>query len=293
MPRMAGRLPNFLIVGAMKSGTSSLASWIGAHPQAFIAAGKEIHFFDVDQNWELGLEWYRENFDGTDGALAVGEGTPRYMFLRRSVERMAAAVPEAKLIVCLRDPVERAFSHYLHAYYRVGDERRSFANAVADELAESAAFEPEEVAGGYVQRGYYARQLERLTAHFPRDRVHVVLFDDIRHDPRRVFADTCRFLGLADDFQPRNVGSRANGAAVYRPLTVWRWMRRHHVLSRLPPRLASVIERAMKRSLSRYPAIDPPVHAALAERFALHNDALAGWLGRDLPPWGTPRRFNR
>jgi hypothetical protein len=285
---MAGRLPNFLIVGAMKSGTSSLANWIGAHPQAFIAAGKEIHFFDVDENWQLGLEWYRENFDGTDGALAVGEGTPRYMFLRRAVERMAAAVPEAKLIVCLRDPVERAFSHYLHAYYRVADERRSFATAVEDELARAVDFEPEEVAGGYVQRGYYARQLERLTAHFPRVRVHVVLFDDIRDDPGRAFSETCRFLGLADDLPPRNVGSRVNAAAVYRPLTVWRWMRRDDVLPRLHPRLASLIERAMKRSLSRYPAIDPAVHSRLAEHFAPHNDALAAWLERDLPSWSAP-----
>jgi hypothetical protein len=217
--------------------------------------------------------------------VAIGEGTPRYMYLARSVERMAQTLPEAKLIVCLREPIGRARSHWSHAYYRAGAERRSFEQAIRDELAMPEDFEAESVDGGYVGRGHYARQLERLERHFPRERIHVVLFDDIRSDPAGVFSAACRFLGIADDVQPPNLGSRDNSAVVYRPLWLWRRMRRHRTLDKLPGRLAWRIERTMKRPLPKQPPIEPGLSRALAEHYAPHNAALAERLGRDLSRW--------
>jgi hypothetical protein len=281
-------LPNFLIVGAMKSGTTSLANWIGAHPEAFVPPGKEIHFFDVDEHWALGLDWYGEIFASAGDAVAVGEATPRYIFLARAVQRMAETVPDAKVIVCLRDPIARARSHWLHAYYRAGVERRSFEQAVHDELAQPEGVECESVAGGYLARGHYTRQLERLEHHYPRERIHVILFEDLVRDPAGAFSEVCAYLGIAADQQPDNLGSRDNAAVVYRPLRLWRFMRRHKLLDRMHPRLAWRIERTMKHRLPKPAPLQPELRSRLAEHFAPHNAALAAWLGRDLDIWAGP-----
>ena len=271
----------------MKSGTTSLANWLGAHPDAFIAPGKEIHFFDIDQYWALGMPWYARISTSVAEQTAVGEGTPRYMFFERSVERMAQTLPDAKLIVCLREPTSRAFSHYLHAYHRAGVERRSFAAAIERELALPEGHEHDGIDGSYVHRGYYARQLERLATRYPRERIHVALFDDMKADPARVYREVCEFLGIAADAGTPNLGSRDNAAATYRPLALWRLMRRHKVLDRLPGRVAWRLERAMKQTLDRYPVIDPAVRDRLHAHFEPHNAALAAWLGRDLPEWNS------
>jgi hypothetical protein len=110
---LPGRLPNFLIVGAMKSGTTSLARYLGAHPQAYVAPEKEINFFERGYVWNRGVDWYASRFEGAGDALAVGEASPSYMYWPTAIERMASVVPDARLIALLRDPVERAYSHYL------------------------------------------------------------------------------------------------------------------------------------------------------------------------------------
>lgn len=281
---MTGTLPNFLIVGAMKSGTTSLANWLGAHPDAYMAPGKEVHFFDVDQNWALGIDWYREIFAGASGQTAVGEGTPRYMFLERAVDRMAQTLPEAKLIVCLRDPIGRAYSHWLHAYHRNARDRRSFEQAMRDEMAGPEVFECESIDGGYLTRGQYARQLERLERHYPRDRIQVVFFEDLLRDPAASFDDVCRYLDIATGVRPDNLGSKDNPAATYRPLWLWRQIRAYRRFERMPRRIAGRLERAMKRPLTKTP-IDPAVQQMLAEYFEPHTAALERWLGHEVSGW--------
>jgi len=286
---MSPPLPNFLIVGAMKSGTTSLANWIARHPQGYLAPGKEIHFFDVDEKWELGLDWYRGFFAGADGAAAVGEGTPRYMFLARAVERMAATVPDAKLIVGLRDPVGRAVSHWQHACYRAGRERRSFEESVRHELTLPVDFECESINGAYLARGYYARQLERLERHYPRERIHVLLFEDMQADAAGVFAGVCEFLGI-DAVHPPNLGSRDNAAGGYRPLWLWRRLQHRRRIQRWHPRVAGPIERAMKAPLPRQAPLDPALQTLLVEHFEPHTAALEQWLGRPVEGWKRPQR---
>ena len=285
---MTGPLPNFLIVGTMKSGTTSLANWLGAHPQAYVPPRKEIHFFDVDEYWALGVDWYREHFAGAAGEPAVGEGTPRYIFFGQAVERMAQTLPDAKLIVCLRDPIERARSHWTHAYHRSAVERRSFEQAMRDELALETHPEPEGLDGGYLARGHYAVQLERLERHYPRDRVHLVLFDDLRADPAAAFAATCEYLGIDPAFRPPRLGSRDNAAATYRPLTLWRHIQRHRMLGRVHPRLAWAIERTMKAPLPSHEPISDELWVQLAEHFEPHTSALERRLGRPIVGWTRP-----
>src|SRR5688572_19406956 len=106
----AGRLPDFVVIGSMRAGSTSLARYIGAHPSVYMPPKKELHFFDW--NWDRGLDWYRAQFrDATPGAI-IGEATPIYIVYREAMERLAKACPEARLLVVLRDPVSRAYSHY-------------------------------------------------------------------------------------------------------------------------------------------------------------------------------------
>src|ERR1051326_983405 len=103
------RLPTFLIIGAGRSGTTSLARYLGSHPHVFMARAKEMHFFDSDSKTR---EWYRPRFAEARRQTAVGEATPNYLYEPAAIKRMAAIVPEARLIAILRDPVDRAYSHY-------------------------------------------------------------------------------------------------------------------------------------------------------------------------------------
>ncbi|MGH2726565.1 MAG: sulfotransferase domain-containing protein, partial [Actinomycetota bacterium] len=126
---MASQLPNFLILGAMKAGTTSLAYWLGEHPDVFLAPGKELFFFNVPQRWELGVDWYRSQFAGSEGKIARGEATPGYLGHPQAAERIAATLPDVRLIALLRHPADRAYSQYWHNR-ATGTETRTFARMV-------------------------------------------------------------------------------------------------------------------------------------------------------------------
>ena len=290
---MGGRLPNFLIVGAAKCGTTSLAAWLAGHPDVHVAPEKEVYFFDRESRWNRGTEWYAERFGGAGGAAAVGEATPNYLFGERALERIATTLPGVRAVACLRDPVDRAFSDWRHWYHRRAAERRPFAQAVADELeGRDAARDRGGFPGHdpdvpyYVAKGEYLPQLERLCALLGRERVHVVLLDDLHAQPGATFAEVCRFLGVDDTVAPESVGSRENASFEFRPLWLWRLLVRHR--ERLPEPLARFLAlRVMRRPPREYAPMDAAVRARLEAHYAGPNARLAEWLGRDLSAWGV------
>ena len=237
-----------MIVGAMKAGTTSLAAWLRAHPQVFMSDDKELHFFD--HRWELGIDWYCSHFAGAPDGAAVGEASPSYCVRQAYVERIAAVVPEARLIMLLRDPVERAWSQHRYSLRR-GDTIATFEQAIDGELA----LGPDDwrTAGMCLARGRYIEHLASLTSRFGRDRLHVVLFDDLADDPRALFASTCRFLGIDDGVVPDEVGRPFDPADA------------------LPPH-ADV-------------EMSPDTRRWLVEYFRPYNQRLADWLDADLSAW--------
>ena len=292
---MPAQLPNFLIVGAAKSGTTSLAAWLAEHPDVFVAPGKELHFFSVESNWARGVGWYAEQFAASAGEPAIGEATPMYLFADRAAERMADVVPGARLVVCLREPASRALSHWRHWYHRRAVERRPFAEAVDEELAQLASRPPEALSaydpdgGYYVEMGRYLPQLERLCRYFPRERVHVLLLEDLHDAPRETFAQVCRFLGVDDAVVPDSVGTTENLAFEFRPLALWRLLVRHH--ERLPAPVAKFLAlRVLRRRPRRQPPMDPALRRRLQGFYADDNARLAAWLGRDLSAWNEEAR---
>ncbi len=170
--------PNFIGIGAHKSGTSWLARILASHPNAWIPA-KELHFFD--QYWSRGTGWYESCFDRASGRVC-GEFTPMYMFDPACCNRIAETCPDARLICMLRNPVDRAVSAYRMMRQRFG-EKRSF---------EACCAEDSEL----VDRGRYAEQLSRFQNYFSDDRILVLLFEETVCDTEGLRGVLGDFLGL-------------------------------------------------------------------------------------------------
>jgi hypothetical protein len=287
------RFPDFIVAGTMKSGTSSLANWLNARDDVHLAPSKELHFFNAHANFERGPGWYAEKLGAPEDVTLAFEATPLYAFYPEAIDRMAKLLPEAKVIVCLREPGARAYSHYRHFYDRSVVEHRSFHDAVEEELGGDVE-RPGRVEPGpydtesqrYVAQGLYRQQLEHVAAAIGgREKLHVVLMDDLRDAPQDAYAKACAFLGLDPGEPPEAVGKRSNAHFEYRPVKVWRRLVRHRVLERLPKKTARWIAVDLMRKETTPKPIDPDVRRRLSDFYAPHNQALAEYLGRDLSRW--------
>lgn len=205
-------LPHFLLIGAQKAGTTSLYDAIAQHPRVVHALGKGVHYFDAAGR---GAAWYRSNFpvvlrpgrdDPARAPFLTGEASPEYLPHPLAPARVAALVPGVRLLAVLRDPVDRAVSHYHHSR-ALGTESLPLREALARE-AERVAGELARVAAdpradsvalrhhAYVTRSRYAEQLARWLALFPREQLLAVRFEDLVADPPAVLDRVFAFLGL-------------------------------------------------------------------------------------------------
>ena len=225
-----GKHPDFLIIGTQKGGTTSLYSYLSAHRHVSAAVTKEVHYFDF--HYGCGDAWYRAHFAPAVWLRArrqlTGEASPGYLYNPYTPARVAASLPDAKLIVMLRDPAERAFSHYQMSVRR-GREHLPFAEALDREaerlsgerrrLGLEAAFArgPSHRNHSYLARGHYAEQLEGWLEHFSRDQLLVLESERFFAAPEQVHAETMHFLGLPHHPLPhyRNLNGwgRAQGVA--------------------------------------------------------------------------------
>ena len=207
-------LPDFLIIGTQRGGTTSLYNYLAGHPCVGRALTKELRYFDV--GYHLGPRWYRSRFP-TAANLAVrrwrhgggmtGEASPDYLFYPHASARLASLLPGARQVVLLRDPVERAWSHWWHQVRR-GHEDLSFDDAVAAEDSRLTAGLLDVTGAGvgsltyhdhhhsYVTRGIYAPQLERWWRFVPREQTLVLRSEDLFEQPAAVFARVQAFIGL-------------------------------------------------------------------------------------------------
>ena len=197
-------LPDTVIIGAQKCGTSSLYYFLSQHPDVARPTKKEIHYFD--KYYQRGIGWYRLHFSRDHSKLNF-EASPYYVFHPKIPERLVATLPEAKIIVMLRDPVARAYSHYWHEK-RLGHEHLSFADAIEAEdkrlAGESARLSEEDRYRSYnhdhysyVARGRYAEQIERWFQFFARQQFLFVESERFFASPRQEMARVTAFLGLS------------------------------------------------------------------------------------------------
>lgn len=205
-------LPDAVIIGAMKCGTTSLNAWLRHHPQVLYPCRKELHYFD--QHSDRSVAWYRSHFPllralrRPPGGFCTLEATPAYLYRPEVPERMHSLLPEARLIAILRNPVARAISHYDHRL-RHGRELRSLQEALTDQQGfddqgNRTAFNP------YKSRGHYAQHISRVLSFYQRDRLLILRSEDLFASPDVAYKRVLEFLQIDSshplaDRKPRNV----------------------------------------------------------------------------------------
>lgn len=270
---MVGRLPDLVVIGAPKAGTTSLARWLSDHPDVRMSATKELEFFDL--YFDRGLDWYAEQLPPGGPGLVVGEATPTYLGHPLAPTRAAQSLPAARFVAVLREPVSRAWSNYWF-FCQLGLERRSWASAVR---AERKGRGPD-----YLGRGRYAEQVARWDAVVDPDRLLLLLFDDLVADPAGVFARVCRFAGVRDDVPPTSTRS-VNPTSRPRSRHLQYALHATGLSRRSGPGRALWSWNARG---GRPPTLPREAAAELRQRYAADNAALADRLGTALPAAWKP-----
>jgi Sulfotransferase domain len=218
-------LPDFIIIGAMKAGTTSLFYYLSQHPDLYLSVPKEVHFFDGGKNPKVdtfakGEIWYRAHFPlkkELNGKAKVYEASPVYIFNPLAPKRIFDTIPNVKLILLLRNPTERAVSHYLHGARRNWDSLPFYDALQAEEARLKPVIEAQDyksrtyIEHSYKSRGLYKQQIERYLAYFAREQMLILdsnnLFTQTDHAIKRVFD----FIGVDAQFKVKNL-STANSA---------------------------------------------------------------------------------
>lgn len=288
-------LPNFFVIGAMKAGTTSLGRYLDQHPDVFISQTTYPLFFaeDLLEPWQrdgrpdLTLDDYRAEFEGAGSTPAVGEVAPEYLYSTEAPRRIHDAVPDARLIVVLRDPAERAFSSYLHV---VRDGTESI-----DDFADALDAEPDRTARGfgplwhYRAAGRYDEQLQRWLDVFDRDQMWIGLYDDYRVDAVGFVREVFRFLGVdgsvaADTTLHFNVSSVPRSRKLFSVLTTESRTRR--VAKQLVPERwrEPMRVKLMNHAMTR-PKLAPEIRRMLVDEYRDDIANVEKLLDSDLSAW--------
>jgi hypothetical protein len=193
------RLADFLVIGAVKAATTSIAAYLDSHPGIFVPARKELAFFTYEYNWLRGRDWYESCFEGSEPGQLRGDVSPHYAWwpsYEGVPERAAAVVPDARIIYLVRDPVERMASMFRQAS-GFGGERRSFARAVLE-------------TSDYLDTSRYHTQLQRWLNCFPEEQVLVVATEALRTDPAAVMTAVFSFLDVDTGWRPPELDLQHN-----------------------------------------------------------------------------------
>ena len=197
------RLPDFLGIGTQKGGTTSLQLWLAQHPEVFLPSSKEVQYFSLHADQPL--SWYASHFSAAQPQQTLGEITPYYLFHPQAPQRIKCLLPGVKLVVLLRDPVERSLSHYFHAR-RLGFEQLGLQEALLKEQQRLAGAEQcLAQAGGshfshqkhsYLARSRYEQQLQRYEQLFKPEQLLVLRSEDLFQDQGPCWKTICTFLGV-------------------------------------------------------------------------------------------------
>jgi len=287
------RLPNFLIIGAEKAGTTWLYDRLRRHPDVFIPKVKEIHYFNhlnsnlrPRRNYERhDFEWYGDHFRRSDWESAVGEATPMYLCDERAPARIHNHLPDVKLIACLRHPTDRAYSHYWMAQGKDHTEY-SFQQVVGQKVPK------------FIERGQYGEQLERYLDRFARSQLRIVIHEELFADPVRHLNEVCGFLGVENMFYSDqdwitdavNSSSTVRSTTLHRAIgTVAKWMRNRsgfrQALDALKKTgLTNRIKKANKQTRD-YPEMPDELRRELDDYYADTVRNVEEILGRRIRAW--------
>jgi hypothetical protein len=196
---MSAKLLDFIVIGVHKSGTTALFQYLRHHPKIYIPPEKEVGFFSNEEWFARGWERFvREFFARAPNDVLWGKITPQYMAYPQIPERISRKMPDVKLIALLRNPVDRALSHYRMAV-RIGGERRPFREVISDQLEKTDSVT-------LLSLGEYARILRLYLRHFPPEQLLVLFTEELEKRPQVVLDSILNHIGLEPGFSPSNLG---------------------------------------------------------------------------------------
>lgn len=275
-------LPTFLIIGAAKAGTTALYHYLLQHPEVFMSPLKETNYFAMTEgvppsfsgpgsdelNRDSIYRWsdYKALFDNAGDALAIGEASPRYMFTQEAAARIQHRLPEVRLVSILRDPAERAFSHFMMRKRDGTEPEKTLREAVADE--------PRRLrkgwgAGLYALPGFYAEQLEPYFTLFAREQIRVYRYEDFVNQPGALMGDLYEFIGVDPGFMPDMSVTPNESGIIRNPLLRLLWTHTHRIRRLVRP----VISRDMRQQVSGYFTSRPKIRSSLSEE--MHAELLS------------------
>jgi hypothetical protein len=304
-------LPNFLIIGAAKAGTTALYHYLNQHPQVYMSPEKETNFFafegqevhfsgpgdeKMSEYTIATLEGYKEQFEDASNEVAIGEASPWYLYSDRAAENIHRHVPHAKLIVVLRNPVDRAFSSYLHLA-RDGRERLTFEEGLS--LEEKRIAQGWEYIWHYRRAGLYATQVERFLSLFHREQMRFYLYDDLEADPVRFLSDIYEFLNLDTSFMV-NTSLRPNTSGLPKNRLLGRLLLRPNPLKATvklltPKQFRYNLGQRINQRLLEKPSLSQETRQKLLSGYRDDISSLQDLVGLDLSTWfeaqpSTPAR---
>lgn len=296
-------MPNFLIIGAAKSGTTSVYNYLRQHPQVYMSPLKETNFFAYEGQ-ELDFRWwgkaptsvlnsitdidsYRAQFREVSQEIAIGEASPLYLYHPTAPVRIKNYLPNVKLIAFLRHPAERAFSHFRHLIRENREPTSSFSQALEQETLRMRANWNWDYF--YRDLGFYYAQLQRYYDIFDRDQIKIFLFSELKSDPRKVIEQIFRFLGVDHTFVP-DVSTKHNISGIPKNMLIKALLSNYNpikiVIRNILPRelLVSFYSRIGDKLFVK-PELPLEIRAQLTDEYKKDIKKLQNLVDKDLSIW--------
>ncbi|MEO1349020.1 MAG: sulfotransferase domain-containing protein [Cyanobacteria bacterium J06635_15] len=294
-------MPNFLLIGAGKAGTTAIYEYLRQHPQVYMSPVKEPNFFAfmdervnfkgpgeremINRTSVTQPEHYRALFDGVKHESAVGEASQWYLYSDRAAERIKHYLPDIKMIAILRDPVKRAYSDFLHF---VRDDREPIKDFMQAIQAEDQRIEAHWGFGHYIRRGLYHAQIKRYLDRFERHQIQIYLNEDLKQDATGLIQNIFNFLNIDETFQP-DTSYRPNVSGIPQNKLLHRFLGKSNPIRTLiEPYAPAGLRKAMinlKGSNLAQPPLSPEVRQQLIPIFREDILNLQDLIDRDLSGW--------
>lgn len=274
------KLPTFLIIGAAKSGTTSLYYYLKQHPKIFLPKIKEINYFAYrgqtkGRFWARTREEYEAHFDDTENFHAVGEVTPLYFSTEGTPERIKRVIPETQIIAILRNPVDRAYSHY-NMYVRAGRENRTAKEALLD------------VNSVYTRVGFYYKNLSKYFDLFDSKKVKILFFDELKSEPKKLMKELYNFLEV-DSSIPLDVTAKHASSFMPKNMYLNRIIKsdfiRFKIKPIIPQKLIGLVLKLKNCYSTKPPSLPNELRSALISIYKDDILNLQEYLQKDLSRW--------
>ena len=284
--------PNFLIIGTAKAGTTSLYKYLKQHPQVYMSPNKEPNFFMQEgdsydntsgsQKHQLiaDIETYYSLFQGLSNEIAIGEASTQYLFSHKAPICIQKYLPDVKLIAVLRNPVDRAYSGFLHNVGQIPEPVTSFSKALQNRKSKG-----EDIIGNSIQMGFYFEQLQRYFDLFDRQQIRVYLYEDFQRNPMSLLKNIFQFLEVDDTFLP-DISAKQHISRVYKNKVLYLLSKTNLVKSSIKLLMPQQLFHSLKnKNLARPQKLTLQIRKQLLEEYRSDIIKLQDLLQQDLSIW--------